>query len=92
MISTGREYDRFVIALVIVSVFILALYIMQCNKQNNKRINNQDRMMSDRLNYLTAQVNQTSQDMKDYMETPVTPVVEQVEDNLPSPVSSGFLG
>lgn len=93
MISTGREYDRFVIALVIVSVFILALYIMQCNKKNNTRIKNQDKMMSERLSYLTAQVNQTSQNMKDYMETPVvTPVVEQVEDNLPSPVSSGFLG
>ena len=92
MISTGREYDRFVIALVIVSVFILALYVMQCNTKNTKTLKNQETMLSDRLNYLTQQVNQTSQNMKDYMEPPSAEKVEKVEDNLPNPVSSGFLG
>lgn len=91
MISTGREYDRFVIALVIVAVFILALYVIQCNQKNNTKFKNQDAMVSERLNYLTQQVNQTSQNMKDYMETPVVEH-EKVEDNLPNPVSSGFLG
>ena len=47
--------------------------------------------MSERLNYLTQQVNQTSQNMKDYMETPAVKNEEEVED-LPNPVSSGFLG
>lgn len=91
MISTGREYDRFVIALVIVAVFILALYVIQCNKKNNTTIKNQDAMVSERLNYLTQQVNQTSQNMKDYMETPAVEH-EVVEDNIPNPVTSGFLG
>ena len=91
MISTGREYDRFVIALVIVAVFILALYVIQCNQKNKKNIKNQEAVVSERLNYLTQQVNQTSQNMKDYMETPVVEH-EEVEDNLPNPVSSGFLG
>lgn len=91
MISTGREYDRFVIALVIVAVFILALYVIQCNQKNNTKLKNQEAMVSERLNYLTQQVNQTSQNMKDYMETPVVEN-EEVEDNLPNPVSSGFLG
>lgn len=92
MISTGREYDRFVIALVIISVFILALYVVQCNQKNEKKIKNQETMVSDRLNYLTQQVNQTSQNMKDYMEPSKTEPKQQVEDNLPNPVSSGFLG
>ena len=91
MISTGREYDRFVIAMVIVAVFILALYVVQCNQKNATKIKNQETMLSDRLNYLTKQVNQTSQNMKDYMEPPAKPK-EEVEDNLPNPVSSGFLG
>jgi hypothetical protein len=30
--------------------------------------------------------------MKDYMETPAVESKEEVEDNLPNPVSSGFLG
>lgn len=93
MISTGREYDRFVIALIIVAVFILALYVIQCNQKNNTKIKNQESVVSERLNYLTQQVNQTSQNMKDYMETPPVSVSEkQLEDNLPNPVSSGFLG
>jgi hypothetical protein len=92
MISTGREYDRFVIALVIVSVFILALYVIQSNQKNATKLKKQESMMSDRLNYLTEQVNQTSQNMKDYMEPPATEPEQQVEENLPNPVSSGFLG
>ena len=92
MISTGREYDRFVIALVIVAVFILALYVIHCNQKNNTNMKNQEEMLSERLNYLTQQVNQTSQNMKDYMETPVVENEGEVEENLPNPVSSGFLG
>lgn len=91
MISTGREYDRFVIALVIVAVFILALYVIQCNQKTATNIKNQETMVSERLNYLTQQVNQTSQNMKDYMETPAVEH-EKAEDKLPNPVSSGFLG
>jgi len=91
MISTGREYDRLIIALVIIAVFILALYVLHCNQKNATKIKNQETMMSERLNYLTQQVTQTSQNMKDYMETPVVKD-EEVEDKLPNPVSSGFLG
>ena len=91
MISTGREYDRFIIALVIVAVFLLALYVVQCNQKNTTTFKKQETMLSERLNDLTQQVNQTSQNMKDYMETPVKSE-EKVEDNLPNPVSSGFLG
>lgn len=92
MISTGREYDRFIIALVIVSVFILTFYVVQCNQKNTSKLKNQETMLSERLDYLTQQVNQTSQNMKDYMETPAVESKEDVEDNLPNPVSSGFLG
>lgn len=91
MISTGREYDRFVIALVIIAMFILSLYVIQCNKKTTTKIKDQEAVLSERLNYLTQQVNQTSQNMKDYMETPAVEN-EEVEDNLPNPVSSGFLG
>ncbi len=92
MISTGREYDRFVIALIIVCVFILALYVVQCNKKNLASIKNQESSVSDRLDYLTQQLNQTSQTMKDYMEPPVDKETTSEENNLPNPVSSGFLG
>jgi len=92
MISTGREYDRFVIVLVVVALFILALYVFQCNQKNATKLKTQENKLSERLNYLTNQVNQTSQNMKDYMETSVTEKKENVEENLPNPVSSGFLG
>jgi len=91
MISTGREYDRLVIALVIVAMCILTLYVFKCNKKNTTKIKNQEAMMSERMNYLTNQVDKTSQKMKDYMETPVLEQ-EEVEDTLPNPVSSTFLG
>ena len=91
MLSTGREYDRFVIAIVIISVLILALYVVQCNQKNALKLKSQETALSERLNYLTEQVNQTSQNMKDYMETPAVEK-EEVEENLPNPVSSGFLG
>ena len=91
MISTGREYDRFVIALMIVSIFLLAVYVIQCNKTNSNTIKKQDEKMSDRLDYLTQQINQTSQNVKDYMDTPNVEE-EKVEDNVPNPVTSSFLG
>ena len=92
MISTGREYDRFVIALVIVAVFMLALYVVQCNKKNNTKLKDQETKLSDRLNYLTKQVNQTSQNMKDYIESTPSEPQEDAKDKLPNPVASGFLG
>lgn len=92
MISTGREYDRCVIALVIVAVGILALYVIQCNQKNKTKLKDQETVLSERLNYLTQQVNQTSQNMKDYMETTPDETTKEVEDKLPNPVSSGFLG
>ena len=91
MISTGREYDRFIIALVIVAVFMLALYVVQCNQKHVTNMKNKETILSERLNYLTEKVNQTSQNMKDYIETPAKSE-EKVEENLPNPVSSGFLG
>lgn len=95
MISTGREYDRFVIAMVIVSVIILGVYVVHCNRKQIKKIKNQETTLSDRLNYLTKQVNKTSENMKDYMEKPVvTPSAKDKEDtkeeNIPNPVSSDF--
>ena len=93
MLSTGREYDRFVIALVIISVFVLAVYVVKCNNNNKKNMKNQETILTERLNYLTQQVNQTSQNMKDYMETPVQKETSQeTEDKIPNPVTSGFLG
>lgn len=91
MISTGREYDRFIIALIIICVFLLTLYVVQCNKNNTANIKKQETSVSERLDYLTQQVNQTSQNMKDYMEPPAEKEKSE-EESLPNPVSSGFLG
>ena len=97
MISTGREYDRFIIAIVIVSVFLLGLYVMQCNNSNLKKIKKQESSMTDRMDYLTRQINQTSQSMKDYMEPkvedpPPAPSKTEEESKLPNPVTSSFIG
>lgn len=92
MISTGREYDRFIIALVILSMFILAFYIVQCNRNNTSKLKKQETKLSDRLDYLTEQLNDTSENMKNYMETSAVESKEEVKDNIPNPVSSGFLG
>lgn len=96
MISTGREYDRFIIAIVIVSVFLLGLYVMQCNSSNLKKIKKQENSMADRMDYLTRQLNQTSQSVKDFMEPKVEdspPASKKEEDSkLPNPVTSSFIG
>ena len=96
MISTGREYDRFIIAIVIVSVFLLGLYVMQCNNSNLKKIKKQENSMTDRMDYLTRQINQTSQSVKDFMEPkvedPPAPSKIEEESKLPNPVTSSFIG
>ena len=92
MISTGREYDRFVILLIIVAMIIIVLYVVHCNQKNKTNLKNQETTLSERLNYLTQQIAQTSQNMKDYMETPNKKEEKKEEENIPNPVSSGFLG
>jgi S-adenosylmethionine:diacylglycerol 3-amino-3-carboxypropyl transferase len=92
MISTGREYDRFVIALVVVSVFALAIYVLQCNKKNTTDMKSQESSLTDRINKLTKQVDETSNTMKQYLSTPTKKEEKPVEKKLPNPVSSSFLG
>ena len=92
MISTGREYDRLVIALVVISVFILALYVMKCNKNNANTLKAQQSKFTDRLDYLTRQMDKTSQNVKD-MQIPVVDKKkeEESESKVPTPVTSSFL-
>mgnify|MGYP001168914159 CR=1 FL=1 len=97
MISTGREYDRFIIAIVIISIFLLGIYVVQCNKSQTTQRKNQESAMTDRLDFLTRQINQTSQSVKDYMdsappENSKTNEKPEKEENLPNPVSSSFMG
>jgi hypothetical protein len=95
MISTGREYDRFVIALVIISVFILSLYVIKCNQTQRKDFKTQESSMAMRLNDLNQKLNSTTQSVREYMEKPVLEE-DQTEPSktqtLPSPVGSSFLG
>jgi hypothetical protein len=97
MISTGREYDRFIIAIVIVSVFLLGLYVMKCNSSNSKKMKKQENSMADRMDYLTRQLNKTSKSVTDLLEPkvedpPTSPSNKEDNDNLPNPVASSFMG
>ena len=96
MLSTGREYDRFVIALVIITLLALAFYVVQCNQNQSKIIQKKESELTQRLNYLSGQVQETEKTVKDLINAPVLPpegaTEATVEQNDPAPVSSSFLG
>ena len=96
MLSTGREYDRFVIALVIITLLALAFYVVQCNQNQSKMIQKKESELTQRLNYLSGQVQETGKTVKDLINAPVLPpegeTEVKVEQKDPAPVSSSFLG
>lgn len=93
MVTTGREYDRMVIALILVCFVILVLYVLRCNDQANKRIKQKETSFTERVNELTKKVSNSSQMISDLMAKPKDePEVTTPEDKTPIPVSSTFLG
>ncbi len=95
MLSTGREYDRFVIAVVIITLIALAFYVVRCNQNQSKLIHKKESEFTQRLDYLSGQVKETEKTMQDLVHTPASEPLSPspaVEPAAPSPVTSSFLG
>ena len=67
MITTGREYDRLMIAVVVVALVLLAVYMTRCNQKQSAQLQKQATVMSDRMDYITGQVDDARQDMSNWM-------------------------
>ena len=61
MLSTGREFDRLFIAMLIVSLTMLAVYTFKtCNKLERKQLASSN-MLDQRVSYVTSQLSDTKQ-------------------------------
>ena len=96
MLSTGREYDRFVIAIVIITLIALAFYVVRCNQNQSKLIHKKQTEVTQRLDYLSGQVKETEKTLQDLVHTPASSKPASpspaAEPTAPSPVTSSFLG
>ena len=96
MLTTGREYDRALIAVVIMALILMAIYVWQCDRKHNRSLKAQQQSMTARVDLLTSQVQETAKNFKEFI-TP--PIIDETDAELvtakdmdPSPVSSSFLG
>ena len=89
------EYNHIILAVIIISIILLGAYVVQCTKSEIKERKNQESAMTDRIDFLTRKINETSKSVKDYMESPVKSKTEEVskktEETIPDPVSSSFI-
>ena len=90
------EYNHIILAVIIISIVLLGAYVVQCTNSEIKERKNQESAMTDRINFLTRKINETSKSVKNYMEsTPVEPVKSETEEvpkeTIPDPVSSSFM-
>lgn len=67
MISTGREYDRCVIGVMIITVFCLAVYVMRANHNLSKLTRLQGRTVEERINHLANEVDTTRANMAEWI-------------------------
>ena len=96
MLSTGREYDRFVIAIVIITLIALAFYVVRCNQNQTKLMHKKQTEFTQRLDYLSGQVKETEKTMQDLVHKPASSEPASpscaAEPTAPSPVTSSFQG
>ena len=99
MLTTGREVDRLLIAIMMIVVLILACYTYSTKVAITNRAKIDEAGLSERINYLNDQLHQTKQELTEWVSRPAPEVVENEEDttateekDLPVPVSSSFLG
>jgi hypothetical protein len=93
MLTTGREYDRALIAVVIMALILMTIYVWQCDRKHNRSLQAQQKSMTARVDLLSTQVQETANNLKDF----ITPIIDETEVEVPkvemdpSPVSSSFL-
>ena len=94
MLTTGREYDRALIAVVILALVLMAIYVWQCDRKHDRSLHAQQKSMTARVDLLSTQVQETANNLKDFITPPNlddTEIEEVPKEQDPSPVSSSFL-
>lgn len=67
MLSTGREFDRLFIAMLIVALTLLAVYTFKtCNKLERKQIAASNQL-EQRVSYVTSQLSDTKQHVDSWL-------------------------
>lgn len=66
MISTGREYDRFVIGMLIITVAFLAVYTVYHNKQCSIQAARELEQTNINFSLLSAQIKDTRHEINDW--------------------------
>ena len=84
MLSTGREFDRLFIAMLIVSLTMLAVYTFKtCNKLERKQLASSN-MLDQRVSYVTSQLSDTKQHVDTWLAAD-SQETKTVEEEAPSP-------
>ena len=69
MLSTGREFDRLFIAMLILALTMLAIYTFKtCNKLERKQLAASN-MLDQRVSYVTSQLSDTKQHVDSWLAT-----------------------
>lgn len=96
MVTTGRDIDRFLLAIVMFAILLLGVYTFTTSNKLANKVKIDESGLNERMNYLTDQLSQTRQQITDW--TASKPVEESPSENPPSEVvqepvgvSSGFL-
>lgn len=96
MVTTGRDVDRFLLAIVMFAILLLGVYTFTTSNKLANKVKIDESGLNERMNYLTDQLSQTRQQITDW--TASKPVEESPSENPPSEVvqepvgvSSGFL-
>tara|TARA_B100001741_G_scaffold313724_1_gene321389 strand:+ start:440 stop:733 length:294 start_codon:yes stop_codon:yes gene_type:complete len=96
MVTTGRDVDRFLLAIVMFAILMLGVYTFTTSNKLANKVKIDESGLNERMNYLTDQLSQTRQQITDW--TASKPVEESPSENPPSEVvqepvgvSSGFL-
>jgi 5-bromo-4-chloroindolyl phosphate hydrolysis protein len=84
MLSTGREFDRLFIAMLIVSLTMLAVYTFKtCNKLERKQIAASN-MLDQKVSYVTSQLSDTKQQVNSWLASD-SQEAQTTEEKAPSP-------
>ncbi len=84
MLSTGREFDRLFIAMLIVSLTMLAVYTFKtCSKLERKQIAASN-MLDQRVSYVTSQLSDTKQHVDSWLASD-SQQAQVPEEEAPSP-------
>ena len=69
MLSTGREFDRLFIAMLIIALTMLAVYTFKtCNKLERRQIASSN-MLDQKVSYVSSQLSDTKQHVDSWLAT-----------------------